>query len=200
MAKTYKKLDAPVQTYLTNPSIAHINNNLITRTKKQFLKNGNKALVLDGNTGEHIGHMGAVFLEEKTVDTEQFIKLFTAGVEELMGLTSAGLKIFRLIYELMLETPNTDFFTLDFKTLKALKRWDYSQPTFNSGLNELLSKSIIFKSVAPAQYFVNVALFYNGDRITLVRSFQRKTTESKNVDLLTELEENNNFSEIDNTN
>lgn len=190
MAKTYKKLESPVQTYLSNPSIDLVTSNLATRTKKQFLKNGSRALVLDGETGEHLGHMGAVFLEEKTVDTEQFIKLFTRGVEELMDLSSAGLKIFRLIYSLMLEAPNTDFFTLDFKTLKALKKWEYSQPTFNTGLNELLIKNIIYKSLAPAQYFVNIGLFYNGDRITLVKSYKLQNTQSG--DLLSSLENNEN--------
>lgn len=187
MARTYKKLESPVQVYVSNPSINHVSDNLVSRTKKHYLRNGNHALLLDDQTGEHIGQMGAVFLEEKTVDTEQFIKLFTAGIEELMSLSSAGLKLFRLIYELMLETPNVDFFTLDYKTLKTLKKWNYSQPTFNTGLNELLIKSIIYKSVAPAQYFVNVSLFYNGDRITLLKSYRLKS--SKSIDLLSDLED-----------
>lgn len=186
MAKTYKKLESPVQVYMSNPSISQVNNSILSRTKKHFLRNGDRALVLDGETGEHIGHMGAVFLEERTVDTEQFIKLFTAGIEELMNLSSAGLKLFKLIYELMLDTPNVDFFTLDYKTLKALQKWSYSQPTFNTGLNELLNRGIIYKSVAPAQYFVNVSLFYNGDRITLLKSYKLKNTQ--NIDLLSELE------------
>ncbi len=150
-------------------------------------QNGNKALVIDEGTGEQMGKMGAVFIEEKTVDTEQFIKIYAQGIEELANLSSAGLKVFKLIYTMMIDNPNSDLFTLDYNALKALEKWDYSKPTFHTGMNELLAKEIIFKSINPAQYFLNIRLFYNGNRITKVQTYKLKSTTDK-IDLLSELE------------
>lgn len=178
MAKTYKKQPKEVRVYLDNPSVGNIN--LTTKTQKKFIKNGNKALLVDESTGEHIGTagMGAMFLEEREVDTEQFIKLYIAGINELVNLSGAGLKMFKLVYDTMIQTPNGDAITLDFKTLKAKNLWEFSQPTFNTGINELLEREIIFKSISPAQYFINIKYIYNGDRITQVKSYRLKKSKS----------------------
>ena len=185
MATTYIKNTAAIKAYTTNPSIAALDTTLTTRNQKHYLKNGDKALIIDEGTGEHIGHMGAVFLEQKVVDTEQFIKFYAAGIDEIAMLSSAGLKVFKLIYTMMLENPNNDVFTLDFNTLKMFEKWSYSKSTFHTGMNELLSKSMIFKSIAPAQYFLNIRLFYNGNRVTKVQSYRLKTAQD---DLLSDLE------------
>jgi hypothetical protein len=187
MATTYKKLEAPVQTYITNPSIVELDSAIVTKNQRHFLKNGNKALVIDEGSGEHMGKMGAVFIEEKVVDTEQFIKIFASGIEELTSLSGAGLKVFKLIYQMMLDSPNNDVFTLDFNTLKTLEKWTYSKPTFSTGMNELLTREIIYKSIAPAQYFLNIKLFYNGNRVTKIQSYRIKSSPS--TDLLSELDE-----------
>lgn len=74
----------------------------------------------------------------------------------------------------MLMTPNADAIILDFKTLKAKNQWNFSQPTFNTGINELVSRQILFKSITPAQYFINVKYVYNGDRVTTVKTYRLK--------------------------
>lgn len=175
MATTYKKLDTPVMIYETNPSIMQVEGSLITKKIKRTIK-GDKALIItDARTGEQqTGYYGATFYEEKTVDTDQFIKLYTIGIDELLNLSGAGLKVFKLVYLTMIDKPNTDTVTLDYSSLNTLKKWRWSQPTFNTGLNELLSKQILFKSIYPAQYFINIQFFFNGDRVNIVKSYQLK--------------------------
>jgi hypothetical protein len=66
---------------------------------------------------------------------------------------------------------------LDCKALKFANKWKWSQPTFNSGLNELLSKQIIFKSMYSGQYFINIKFFFNGDRVNIVQTYKLKQTD-----------------------
>ena len=65
-------------------------------------------------------------------------------------------------------------FVLDFKALVIRKLWDWSQTTFISGVNELLSKQILFKAIESSNYFVNIRFFFNGDRINVVKSYKLK--------------------------
>jgi len=175
--------------YSTNPSLENMT--VSTRNKKTFLHNGDKHLVIDEGTGEHIGHMGAVFIEEKTVDTEQFIKLFSAGVEQLADLTAAGYRVFKLVYSEMLENPNTDKLLIEYNDLVYSKKWEQSQRTFQRGITELLSKDIIYQSISPNVYFINVRLFYNGDRVSILKSYtlkkEQKLEFDNEVDLLSKL-------------
>ena len=177
---SYNKLDDSIVEYLTNPSIKEAENQLTVKKSKRFLKNGNKALVIDESTGEHLGTLGAMFLEEKVVDTEQFIKIYTLGIEELTNLSNAGLKIFKLVYKMMLESPNNDTFTLNFTYLKEIGAWEFSKVHFHSGVNELLMKKILYKSKIPSQFFININLFFNGDRITTIKTYRLKSATSPN--------------------
>lgn len=185
-----KVLKKTLPKYLTNPSLENMS--VSTKNKKSFLNNGSKHLIIDEGTGEHVGHMGAVFIEEKTVDTEQFIKLFAAGVEQLADLSASGYRMFKLVYGLMLENPNTDKILIEYNDLCYLKKWEQSQRTFQRGISELLLKEIIYQSISPNLYFINVRLFYNGDRVSILKSYKlRKTDAIKNTkqDLLSVLEE-----------
>lgn len=173
--------------YETNPSLENMP--IHTKDKKTFLNNGSKHLIIDEGTGEHVGHMGAVFIEEKTVDTEQFIKLFAAGVEQLADLTAAGYRMFKLVYGLMLETPNTDKLLIEYNDLSYSKKWDQSLRTFQRGIAELLAKEIIYQSISPNLYFINVKLFYNGDRVSILKSYKLRKDAEAEQDLLSVLEE-----------
>lgn len=174
----YKKLDSPAIIYETNPSIIKVENGLITKKVKRTIK-GDKALIItDARTGEQqTGYYGATYYEEKVVDPDQFIKLYVGGIDELMGLSPSGLKVFKLIYAMVMEKPNTDRFILDCRSLILRNHWKWSQPTFNNGLNELLSKQIIFKTIEPSNYFLNIKFLFNGDRINIVKSYKLKQTD-----------------------
>ncbi|MEY3127228.1 MAG: hypothetical protein RL273_1401 [Bacteroidota bacterium] len=171
---TYNKADDDVVVYSENPSVMDLQ--IIKKTRKTFLRNGDKALVID-NDGAVAGTLGAVFIEQKEVDTEQFIKLYAGGIDELADLSGAGFKLFKLVYKLMLEKPNSDIVVLDFNALKIEQRWKWARTTFISGVNELLSKKILFKHYATNNYFYNVKLFFNGDRISVVKQYRLKQTD-----------------------
>jgi hypothetical protein len=87
----------------------------------------------------------------------------------------------------MLGQKDIDKVFLDFHELKHYAKWKWSNVTFKSGINELLQKEIIYKAVGTNQYFINVSLFFNGDRVNVVKSYKLKNKEAQ-PDLLDELE------------
>jgi|SRR6185437_64675 len=176
-ATTKKQLKTTLPKYVTNPSLDTVVLN--TRTRKVFTKNNEALYITNANTGEQTPATGgATFLKEELVDTEQFIKLYAAGIKHITNLSTAGFKIFQLVYLLMLENPNNDRLIIDFHELVAIKKFDQSQKTFIRGINELLEKKLIYQSMTPSVYFLNMNLFFNGDRITRIQSYKLKQKES----------------------
>ena len=167
------RLKATLQKYATNPSLYTVQ--LSTKTKKVFAGNNEALYITNTTTGEQTPATGgATFVRRETVDSAQFIKLYAAGVKHLAELTSPGFKIFQLIYEIMLESPNSDKLIIDFNDLSANGKFNQSQKTFIRGINELLGKEIIYQSLTSNVYFLNMNLFFNGDRINIVQSYELK--------------------------
>ena len=184
-----KRLKTILQKYATNPSLSTVQ--LTTKTKKVFASNNEALYITNRSTGEQTPATGgATFMRREVVDSAQFIKLYSAGVKHLAELTSPGFKIFQLIYGIMLENPNSDKLIIDFNDLSVNGKFNESQKTFIRGINELLEKEIIYQSLTSNVYFLNMNLFFNGDRINVVQSYELKKTKiiNKNQpDLLNEL-------------
>lgn len=192
MTEHKKHLKSILPKYTSNPSVGNLS--LTTRKKKIFADSNKSLIITDKSTGEQTpAHAGATFIEETTVDTEQFIKLYSVGVKLLADLSTSGYKIFQLVYQLMLENPNKDKLVIEYNDLKNSGKYSQSQKTFIAGINELLSKEIIFQTTSPYMYFINVQLFFNGDRINIVKSYKLRKEKNKidqdSIDLLTDLPE-----------
>ena len=170
-------------TYDTNPSVENLH--LKVRSNKVFAQ-GNEALIITNTkTGEQTAaQIGATFMREEFVDQEQFIKLYTSGIEHLAQLTGSGFKVFQLVYKELLGKKDVDMVFLNFDELKHFGKWQWTKVTFNSGINELLNKQILFRALAPGKFWTNVNLFFNGDRINVVKSYKLKKPSDAQPELL----------------
>ncbi len=179
-----------LKTYETNPSVENLH--LRVKSNKVFVKDNEALIITNAKTGETTqAQGGATFVKEELVDQEQFIKLYTSGIEHLAQLTGSGFKVFQLVYRELLGKKDIDTVFLDFNELKHFGKWKWSKVTFSSGINELLNKEILYKAIGANKYFTNVNLFFNGDRINVVKSYKLKNKKSDNeyeVDLLSQLE------------
>lgn len=179
-----------LKTYEVNPSVENLH--LRVRNNKVFVKDNESLFITNVKTGEVTpAQSGATFVKEELVDQEHFIKLYTLGIEHLAQLTGSGFKVFQLVYRELLGKKDVDTIFLDFNELKHFGKWQWSKVTFSSGINELLNKEILYKAIGTNKYFTNVNLFFNGDRINIVKSYKLKNKKSDNdngIDLLSELE------------
>jgi hypothetical protein len=142
-------------------------------------------VLVNQSTGEVSGTHVSTY---RKVDSEQFVKLFTANIAMTFDLTSAGIKTFNVLmwsvqrYAISKDQVDLDQIALnDFlesqgaATSKSLK---LSMPTFKRGLNELEKANILAKTSRMGRYFFNPNFVFNGDRIAFTTVIERTDGDS----------------------
>ncbi len=146
-------------------------------------------ILVNQNTGEVQGTHVTTY---KRVDSEQFVKLFTANIGLTFELSSAGIKAFGvLVWSVQNSALSKDEVDLDTLVLEAFLQCQVSaskQPlrlslaTFKRGLNELEKAKIIAKTMRQGRYFINPNFVFNGDRIAFTTVIERKNIIEKQED------------------
>ena len=173
----YVKLSSDVEVFDYNPSIAGIV--LKDKPRKKFIKEKNLegekvAAVVGVGSNDDFGQVvkGSMFISSKEVDQNMFVKVYAEGWKVLLDLSPSALKVFKFVYQYMLNNMKKDEIVLNYKTFKDMNLLTMSQPVFNSGVNELINKKCIFKSRYPFSYFLNVQYFFNGERHYLIQEYK----------------------------
>lgn len=132
-------------------------------------------ILVNTTTGEVNGTHVVTY---KTVDDENFVKLFTQNIGLTFGLKSAGIKAFNvLMWSVQRNAINSDLVCLnkyviaDFLKENELK---LSMPTFWRGLKELEEAKILAKARQLGFYYINPNFVFNGDRIAFTTAIERK--------------------------
>lgn len=133
--------------------------------------------LVDAETGELQAASVIHQIEEK--DTDEFVKVFSAGIAASYNLTKTGQRVFQAVLQEYEKTPMTRGFADTvylawFDGGLAGRDLEMHERTFNRGLRELLEKGFIAPKL-PNIYWVNPALFFKGDRVMFVKEYRRKT-------------------------
>lgn len=132
-------------------------------------------------TGEVQGTHVTTF---RSVDSDQFVKLFTQNIALTFDLKAAGIKAFNvLMWILQTKAIDKDLipldrFVLDEFITKHIDRkpaLKLSLPTFGRGLAELEHAQIIAKHIRPGFYYINPNFCFNGDRIAFTTVIEKNT-------------------------
>jgi hypothetical protein len=158
--------------YDRNPSVP-TPNGLPIRMKPVKIANGNRALIIGKDTGELLGDAHAAFFEMQAVDQGQFVKIYLAGIKNTAKLTKAGMQVFEMVYNQMRENPQTDKIELNVYLAKKFGM-ELSERTYQRGLRELLENEFLYRSPSADVFFVNIMYMFNGNRITLAKSYYLK--------------------------
>lgn len=164
--------------YKENPSLYKAYENSKTGVRRISNTKGDKMLIVSQETGEIVAPAG--FHEVVEVDKTQFVKLYISGVKAFQGLTSAGAKVFELIYMLVRGNPGTDEIPLHYSVVEK-QGMEISPATFKRGMKELLEKQFIYESTTPNLYWLNIDYLFNGNRLAFIKEFRLK--ERKSVDI-----------------
>jgi hypothetical protein len=158
------------QLYRANPTIPNAGS--IAKTRRTKIGNDRKGIVIDNDTGEFLGHGGAMVYEFEEVDKERFVKLYLAGLKQAIGMSKAGLQMFQEVYDQMRDNKERDYVLLSPMNSELPER------TFQRGLKELIDRKFLFRSVMRDQYWVNVQYMFNGDRLAFVKAYKLRTENS----------------------
>lgn len=141
--------------YDRNPSVPSPNG-IPTRMKPVKIANGNRAMIIGKDTGELLGDAHAAFFEMQAVDQGQFVKIYLAGIKNTAKLTKAG--------------TQTDKIELNVYLAKKFGM-EMSERTYQRGLRELSENEFLYRSPSADVFFVNIMYMFNGNRITLAKSY-----------------------------
>lgn len=164
--------------YEENPFIENMVVPMKGRNVKVSLLGHSDNVLVNQSTGEVLGtHITTV----KKVDSEQFIKLFTANIALTFELGAAGIKCFGVLaWVLQDRSISKDLVPLDRYVLDEFlksqeKKLALSLATFARGLAELEKAKIIAKHIRQGWYFINPNFVFNGDRIAFTTIIERKS-------------------------
>ena len=131
-------------------------------------------VLVNQSTGEIHGTHVTTY---KKVDTEQFVKIFTANIGLTFDLNSAGIRAFNvLMWEVQHKALSKDMIPFDGLLLSEfLKNSELklSLATFKRGIIGLEKSQIIAKTMRKGWYFINPNFCFNGDRIAFTTIIEK---------------------------
>lgn len=114
---------------------------------------------------------------KKTIkaDKENFVKIFTTHLKAFFELNQTAYKILQyVLYTVQHEAINKDTVYLNleraqqyFETLGQT----CSKANYYRGMKDLVAKLFIAETTSQNQYFINAKLFFNGDRVEFLTTF-----------------------------
>ena len=131
----------------------------------------NNFAMISRETGECFGNIA--FGKRVTVDKTNFLKFYAAGIKMFLDLKNPGIKVFMLIYDLLLENKNyqTDKIELLYELLDPKIQEQISRTTFYRGIKELIAANFLAPSFIDGVYWFNCDYVFRGDRLTLVNEY-----------------------------
>lgn len=146
-------------------------------------------VLVNNETGEELGTHVSTY---KKVDTEKFVKLFTANIAMTFDLNAAGIKAFNvLLWAVQNTAVQKDLVALDsFQLDDFMKAHNDKEPplklsltTFKRGLSELEKAQVIAKAVRQGWYYINPSFVFSGDRIAFTTIIERERNSEKSNNL-----------------
>lgn len=156
--------------YDHNPFVTQAATNTKQGVKRISNKAGDRMMVVSENTGEIVAPAG--FWQAQEVDKTQFVKLYVNGVKAFKDLTSAGTKVFEVLYLKVQAEIGKDFLYLSFVEIDQ-QATPMSKATFMKGMKELIIKGFIAESMAQNKYYLNPDYMWNGDRLAFVKEYRK---------------------------
>lgn len=126
---------------------------------------------LDHDTGEVTQAEGQI-TKYIAADREGFVKLYTAQLDAFFELKSSARQVVKYLIHMHQQSPNRHRVTLH-PMYAADEGFVIAKSTWYDGINELIEKKFIAAAQAQNDYYLNPAIFFNGDRTKLVIDIRR---------------------------
>jgi hypothetical protein len=140
------------------------------RGKTVMLGRGREYGLFDRGTGEVLNET-AVMATRHYVDQAEFVKVFKGQMRALFNLSPSAVRVFCYLMEATRASDDRIVFSLK----KCMAYTEYaSKGTVTGAMAELLRKEFIARTDEPNIYYLNPAVFFNGDRLVVVQDYVRK--------------------------
>lgn len=140
--------------------------------KRKRITNKRGDMTLINNDNGVIASSIAGFWEVQEVDSSQFLKLFINGVKALKELSSAGTKVFEILYIEMQNNIGKDRVYLSIANVNQ-EITPISKTIYTRGMRELIDKGFLAASSSMNLYWINPDFLWNGDRLAFVKEYYK---------------------------
>lgn len=121
---------------------------------------------LDNDTGAFVEIPGQI-TKMISADREGFVKLYTAQIDAFFELSKAGRAVIKYLIWLHQKEANHHLFYLHLDQVKE-SGMTIGKTAWYDGINDLIQRKIIAPSTLPNMFYLNPAVFFNGDRTRLI--------------------------------
>lgn len=185
---TGKNKRVPIR-YDRNPFTENMDIPINTKNVRLSKLGKEENVLVNQSTGECLGTHVTTY---RKVDSEKFIKLFTANIALTFDLKAAGIKAFNVLmwaYQHQSNQISKDLVPLDKFVLEEFISYHINRepkiklslPTFWRGLSELEEAKIIAKNIRAGWYYINPNFAFNGDRIAFSTVIERERSDNEKL-------------------
>jgi hypothetical protein len=144
---------------------------LVETKTRRITNNKGDMMVVGKETNEIIAHT-AGFWQVEEVDNTKFVKLYVNGVRAFRDLSSAGTKVFEILYLEIQKSIGKDKIYMSFGVVdQAATPMGFA--TYKRGMHELISKGFLAATPLQGWYWLNPDYLWNGDRLAFVKTYYR---------------------------
>lgn len=170
--------------YAKNPFAQQAIIHTVTGTRMIYSNptgNNDRFAAVNTNTGEDVGDLQ--FGRRIRVDKTHFLKFYAEGVRMFLGLKSPGIKVFMIIYQLLIDDPDyqQDKIDLTYSLLDENIKASISRTTFTRGVKELRNVNFLAPTMHDGVYWINIDYVFKGNRLTLINQYILERNEEKNI-------------------
>ncbi|WFE75908.1 hypothetical protein [Roseinatronobacter sp. S2] len=146
-----------------------------TRKKRTALEVDDPKMMVGivSGTKEGLAEISKVY----EVDSDSFVKVFTRFLHIFFDTSKNAQKLFEVVMASVGEKKENDVVYLHAKDAdnyhKTVRGEGYSQASFYRAIDELIKKGIIARSNLPHLFWINPAIFWNGDRLKFITELRK---------------------------
>lgn len=173
---TTKKISLLKQRYEENPFATEEGFRIPIKRKSEVIQTQGPAAVTVGEEKISVAEIRSI----KTVDSEPFVKLFVEELDRFYGLTPTALRIVTILIRDIgkIRVGDGDQVYISERSIAdTMKEHGVKPPspaTYYRAMEELIAKGFVAPSTRPGLFFINPAIFFNGDRVRFVTEIRRK--------------------------
>lgn len=121
------------------------------------------------------------------VDNAQFVKIFTSNLKHFFNLKPTTFRLVQVLLHQLGRTPQRDTVYLNMAVAEdyfsETEQRGISRTSYHDATKELIQKGFIAESTNPNLYWINPALFFNGDRVRFVKEYRNTDWRQQQLDL-----------------
>lgn len=161
-----------------SPTVNPFGKGITIAQKKRAIRTGSTiSRLYNPETGSF--EQAAEITRYHTIETEEFVKVFTDGIARAFNLSKTAQRVFQALLDLYAKQPMSRGYT-DTIALAWVNGGingepvDMSAQTFRRGLREIIDAQFIAPAVQNV-FWVNPALFFKGNRVRFISDYTKNS-------------------------